>query len=466
MIQEESVISADIVIVGGGASGMVAALACRKYLTDSKRTGKIIILEHHKHLGKKLLATGNGTCNISNINATAEKSEKYFYSETPDFVKEILEKYGVPYTLRFFEKIGIVTEIEDDGKTYPFCRQASSVLNALEFEIVSKNIEIHTSFEVTRIEKKSGKEDMFFITGIEKKYDLSKNSKNTGEREISSKKFSGSVKSSKEVVVIKAKQVIISTGGKASPNLSSDGAGYKFARDLGHTITDVFPAITQINTSPDVNKIFQGQRWNVNLSLEKTDAVSGEKTITRKEYGEILFTTYGLSGPVSLQISRHIKTIKSEDPAAIVDFLPGYTNKELAILLKKRINDLCEKPVERILIGLLPFKIATEFTGKIFKNITGKKIKSITTEEISEMIVLIKNYRFKIVGTTGFDKAQVTAGGMSCSEVDASTCESLFCKNLFFCGEILDVDGDCGGFNLQFAWSSGFLAGESAGKFL
>jgi len=456
MIDGKDIISADIVIIGGGASGMVAALACKKFLEENKKPGRIILLERNNKLGRKLLATGNGTCNISNINATAEKSGKYFYSKTPGFVKKVLEKYDVPYTLEFFEKLGIEVETQEDGKIYPVCRQSSSVLNALEFEISSKQIEVRKSFEVTRIEKESGLENFLLITGIETKTDSIKSSKNIGENK----------KSSKNVVVIRTEKIILSAGGKASPKLSSDGAGYDFARKSGHTLTDIFPAITQIKTLPDVNKIFQGQRWNVTLSLEKTDSDTGEKIVTRSEYGEILFTEYGLSGPVALQISRHINAIKEKSPAAVVDFSPGYTNKEFALLLKKRIGDLSEKPLERILIGLLPLRIATELTEKAIKNSSKRKIKSITVEELSKLIVFVKNYKFKIIGTTGFEKAQITAGGILCSEVDPDTCESLICKNLYFCGEILDVDGDCGGFNLQFAWSSGFLAGESAGKYL
>ncbi len=466
MIDEKKILSTDIVIIGGGASGMIAALSCRKSLDENKRTGKIMILERHKRLGKKLLATGNGTCNISNRNATAAKSEQYYYGENPEFIKNILERFDVPASLKLFENIGMSTETEEDGKIYPVCRQASSVLNALEFEISSKNIEVRGSFEVTHIEKKIGNDDYFLITGIETKYEKEKTSKKSGKSAKISKNSGVSEKSSKSVVVIKAKKVILSAGGKASPALSSDGSGYQFARDLGHTTTETFPAITQINTSPGVNKIFQGQRWNVDFSLEKTNNVSGEKSITRKDYGEILFTDYGLSGPVALQISRHIRAIGKEFPVAVLDFMPRVTSKDLAVLLNKRISDLSDKPVERILIGLLPLKIANEFAGRVFKNSSKRRIKSITEEELSEIIFLVKNHRFKIAGTTGFEKAQVTAGGISCLEVDSKTCESLICGNLYFCGEILDVDGDCGGYNLQFAWSSGFLAGESAGKSL
>lgn len=564
----------DVAIIGAGASGMTAAISCARYFLrqgnnsnsysnidtntyissnsssnsnnnsnfninsnsnsnsnsnfNSHHTDKkanIIILERHAKSGRKLLATGNGRCNLSNENINSETLDRYFHSSQPEFYRKLLSKFTVADTIEYFESMGIMSTTLEDGKIYPYCKQAFSVVDALGNELRELGVKVMHSCEVGKITKVNQgsaltSHDKICTSTIENvSTDPEIESMNPDEDlfELICKDLQD--RENPEVQTIHAKRVIVSAGGKASPSLSSDGLGYALLGSLGHSITPLHPSIVQLKTVKDINAGLDGLKWDVKISLvqaienptaepsskiksneiksgkdkftnsmsangsssivlqssssnsennNSSDSISKQYTplmaIVKEETGELLFTDYGISGPVVLQLARHACAIDESKFYALIDFLPEHSIEEVLELLKKRIKSMGNRPIRRLLVGVLPFKLALAITDKIFKGTAEKPIRGITSQELANLITKIKGYPFKITGTLGWDNAQVTAGGISCNEVDAETCESLICKNLYITGEVLDVDGDCGGFNLQFAWASGYIAGESAAR--
>lgn len=499
----------DVAIIGAGASGMTAAISCARYFlryhTDKK--ANIIILERHAKSGRKLLATGNGRCNLSNENINSETLDRYFHSSQPEFYQKILSKFTVADTIEYFESMGIISTTLEDGKIYPYCKQAFSVVDALGNEMRELGVKVMHSCEVGSISKVSPYNSLIKnerantpvlksestnqkIEKLNSKIEKSNTNSEKTNSNIENVDFSYNNINSDEYLfeityndlqdrenpklhTIHAKMVIVSAGGKASPSLSSDGLGYALLGSLGHSTTPLHPSIVQLKTVKDINAGLDGLKWDVKISLIQEVAENASRAlkhdtplmaIVKEETGELLFTDYGISGPVVLQLARHACAIDESKFYALIDFLPEYSVEEILELLKKRIKSMGNRSIRRLLVGVLPFKLALAITDKIFKDKSEKPIRGITSQDLASLITKIKGYPFKITGTLGWDNAQVTAGGISCNEVDTETCESLLCKNLYITGEVLDVDGDCGGYNLQFAWASGYIAGESAAR--
>lgn len=403
-----------IIIIGGGASGLMSAII-------SARSGlKVTLLERMNRVGKKILATGNGRCNYSNINASIES----YRGNNINFCKSVLDNFSVEKTLEFFNTLGIEPRIERGGYVYPFSNQASSILDVLRYEVERLNINVYCSTNVKKIIKKQNQ--FTVITDDNNFY---------------------------------AEKIILCCGGKSSSNLGSNGSGFELARQLGHKIILPVPALVQLRATQPFLKQLKGVRINGSTTLIYKDR-SIKNTV-----GEILFTDYGLSGIPILQLSRYASKLLSEkkQPYIILDMMNNYNNDQLNKLLIKRFLNMSYKSLGDSFIGLINKKLISiiiKLAGCSFD----QPVSTITKKQRNNLVKVFKSMIFDISGTNQWNQSQVTAGGVSTAEVNPQTMASKICKNLYFAGEILDIDGDCGGYNLQWAWSSAYLAGLNASK--
>ena len=404
--------SKKIVIIGSGASGMIAAIV-------AKRNGsEVILLEKNDRIGKKLLATGNGRCNYANQNMTIDN----YHGENPKFAYSALKSFNYDQTIDFFERLGITPAVEDGGKVFPLSFQSSSMLYVLRYEIEDLNIDLRVESEVIDIIKK----DNFIVK----------------------------LKEGKE---LRADKVILATGGMAMPGSGSNGDGYGFLRSLGHSITDIFPGLVQLKLDGNIFKGLKGVKFKGIARLYEKDKMLLEDS------GDILFTDYGISGPPILQLSRtalyHLN--KNREVNLEISIIHARNLEELKEYLNNRFLFMTKRSVEDSLVGLINKRLIRPILKEV--NIDkNKKISHISQEEVERLAGILISWKFKIIGSLSFKDAQVTAGGVSTKEIDSKTMESKLVKGLYITGELLDIDGDCGGFNLQWAWSSGYIAGINA----
>ncbi len=395
----------DIAIVGGGASGLFASLSAKAQAP----TLSVALIEKLPRVGKKLLATGNGRCNLTNQNAAALEN----YHGSSPFISSVLSSFGLDETLEFFHRLGIVT-CQENGKLYPMSLQAGSVVDALRFEAERLAVQTLCDTEITAICPNG----------------------TTFELKTGSSRFTASA-------------VIIATGGRASPSLGSRGEGYGLLGDLGHRITPVYPALTQLKTEPQDVKGLAGIKLDAVLTLSDGSAY----------HNEILFADYGLSGPTALSASRRVAELGGDSSA--LDLLPLMPHNVLVDELHFRVTAHPERSMEDFFIGLLHKRLGLAVLRKTSLTPT-HKAGQLSAIEVETLASICKRYSVAITGTKGFEEAQVTCGGAVTSQFSSETLMSKKIPNLFCCGELLDVDGDCGGFNLQWAWSSGFVAGRHA----
>ena len=402
----------EIAVIGGGASGLMAAIT-------AKKSGKeVVILERKDRILKKVLITGNGRCNITNVNANISN----YFGKNISSVENILNRFTPQDTMDFFNELGIVCNEENRGKVYPLSGQASSVVDALRFEAEKLGIKIETEFYVRKIEKDGFK---FKIYSEDKKK-------------------------------IEAGRVILAAGGQSYPELGSNGSGFELAKELGHSVTKLSPSIVQLKTEKNQVKGLQGIKTDVAVT-----AYGDNKKICTYD-GELLFTDYGISGNVVFNISFVMPLYKNVEFE--IDFMEKFDYNELYEMLKERKRILSHLTMENYFNGMINKKL-----GQFLSKVSGieklsKPVKDLNDSDIRKLCTVLKKYRVKILETTGFKNAQVTAGGVSLDEVNIETLESKIVKGLYFSGEVLDVYGECGGFNLQWAWASGHIAGENAAK--
>ena len=402
----------EIAVIGGGASGLMAEIT-------AKKSGKeVIILERKDRILKKVLITGNGRCNITNVNANISN----YFGKNISSVENILNRFTPQDTMDFFNGLGIMCNEENRGKVYPLSGQASSVVDALRFEAEKLGIKIETEFYVRKIEKDGFK---FRIYSEDRKK-------------------------------IEAGRVIIAAGGQSYPELGSNGSGFELAKELGHSVTKLSPSIVQLKTEKYQVKGLQGIKTDVAVT-----AYGDNKKICTYD-GELLFTDYGISGNVVFNISFVMPLYKNIEFE--IDFMEKFDYNELYEMLKERKRILSHLTMENYFNGMINKKL-----GQFLSKVSGieklsKPVKDLNDSDIRKLCTVLKKYRVKILETTGFKNAQVTAGGVSLDEVNTETLESKIVKGLYFSGEVLDVYGECGGFNLQWAWASGYIAGENAAK--
>lgn len=390
----------NIAVIGGGASGLFAAISAKNENTD------VTIYEKEKRVGRKILATGNGRCNMTNTTA----SYNDYHSLDIKFIYPMIERFWVDQTLDFFENIGILWKEEDDGKVYPYSDTASAVLDVLRQKLEKSGVITECEFGVKKIKKQNNQ----FI--IEDK---------NGNRK-------------------RADRVIIATGGMAGAQLGSDGSGYKILEGFGHKITKLYPSLVQIRTQTDTVKKLKGIKVNAKVSV-------GDKEKT----GEVLFTDYGISGPPVFWLSSYIEGEKE----IALDIMPEYSYTDISDMITKRVNTLGDIPLEDFFVGMLNKRVSQALLKHIGVEPLSRLASSLSRKEIQAISSIIKNFKLQIKGTSTWNNAQVTKGGADVSQFNADTMESKLVKGLYCCGEVLDVDGDCGGYNLQWAWSSGYIAG-------
>ena len=397
-------------IIGGGASGMAAALAA----AENPRV-QVILLERQARLGRKLLATGNGRCNLTNLHAR----DRGYHGQDAAFAGTAIAAFDPQATLAWFRSLGLFTVAEPSGKVYPYSDQANSVVDVLRLALEKENIQVKCGFEVEKIRKDG---DRFTITG--------------GDETVSCDKL------------------IIACGGLAGTKLGGSMSGYKLLGKFGHKSTRLRPALVQIKT---------GWAGVVGLKGVRADCaveILHNNEVFAASQGELQFTEFGISGPVIFEISRDVCHEKGSWIAKL-DFLRGVSAEELqAELQRRRSTDL---PVEELLTGILHNRL-----GRVLCKCAGIKgnlpVKELSDREIAEVCRCVKEFEMELTEPMGMDSAQVTAGGVLTDGFDPATMESRRVSGLYACGEVLDIDGDCGGYNLQWAWSSGRCAGLAAGK--
>ncbi|HIP03304.1 MAG TPA: NAD(P)/FAD-dependent oxidoreductase [Campylobacterales bacterium] len=383
-----------VAIIGGGASGMVAAIV-------AARNGmRVELFEKSVKVGRKILATGNGRCNISNEHIFIEN----YHSKHPSFVKEALKRFDVR---EFFSKLGLEIAEGAKGRLYPMSLQSSSVVDLLYYEVKRLGVEVHLSHEVSDIKR---------IGAIFK---------------IDAKEFDA---------------VVIASGSLAMPTLGSSESGYKFARGFGHGIEKPFASLVQLVSHDPMVTEASGVKLDADLEI----FVDGQPKMSVR--GDLLFTNYGLSGSAILDISRtaSFALSRGREVKIQIDLMPELSHDGLKSLLLKRAK--LELPSALWLNGIVHKKLV-----KLLKFSNA----NVNTKTIHKLAYEIKNLTLKIDATKGTKSCEVMAGGVSTEDINPKTMESKLIKGLFFCGEVLDIDGDCGGYNLHFAWASGYLAGNS-----
>lgn len=404
----------DIAVIGGCASGLCAAVQAAR-LHPGKR---VAVFERLPRVGKKILATGNGRCNLSNRSALTHN-----YTNSA-FASPALHRHDVVDTLDFFARLGLLTFTDSEGRIYPLSNAASGVLDALRFAVDGLGITVICDHPVKEIKRSKGR----FVIDSD---------------------FS-------------AAAVILAAGGKASPSQGSDGSGYALAKQLGHTVTDLSPALVPLNADTAFTKPLKGIR----IHKAALTLCSAGKKLAHSE-GEILFTEYGLSGIAAMELASEVekarRNVKS-DCFTLIDFVPDMNFEELTYYLKLLISSTVSRDFDNLLSGLLPKAAGIAVCKAVKLYSPSRKIDTLTQKELYSLASALKKTELKVTSSRGFDTAQVTCGGVNVNEIDPRTLESRLCPGLFFAGEIIDVDGGCGGFNLQWAWSSGLTAGELGGK--
>mgnify|MGYP000871446012 CR=1 FL=1 len=403
-----------VIIVGGGASGMIAAISARR------RNADVTILERNPRIGKKILVTGNGRCNFTNIKADIG----CYHGTDPQFSSKALDNFSVRETIEFFEKLGIAHKVESQGKVFPMSDQASSVLDLLMYELNKTGVNIICNAYVKEIKK---------------------NDKNFTIKLEDGTSFQGD-------------RVIIAAGGKAMPSTGSDGNGFDLAKKLGHTIIDIFPGLVQLKLEGEYFKQIQGVKF-----VGTAEIIHNNQSLA-KDRGDILFANYGVSGPPILQISRKAGELihEKKDVVLKISIIDRISKTDLKKLLTARFANEPNKTVEFSLVGLINKRLIPVLLKEAGIMDLKNPVNTLSSKEQEKITDILTDWRFKVRGTKSWPSAQVTAGGVATREINPDTMESKIIKGLFFAGEIIDIDGQCGGFNLQWAWSSGFISGENA----
>ena len=397
----------EVVIVGGGASGLTAAIT-------AARNGKdVTIIEKNNKCGKKILITGNGRCNFWNT----DENLSHFHSSNSNLLKEFITDERKNSILKFFDSLGLAYKTKN-GYYYPFSNQAFTIENALLSECKKLNIKIINDITVEKIIKK----DCFIINPDKEN--------------------------------IKAKNIIIATGSKAAPKTGSDGLGYELAKSFSHNIITPLPSLVQLKADEPYFKNWSGIRTDVKVNL-----LINHKYI-KSETGEIQLTNYGLSGICIFNLSGEAAKALNQNKNVIIsiNFIPFASNPK--IFLQTLNKNSYHKTISELLEGILHYKLVDIILKKTHLK-RDLLLNTLTDNELNNLIKTLTDFQIKILDTHTLDHAQVCSGGIPLTEINSKTLESLKVKNLYFTGEIIDIDGDCGGYNLGWAWMSGIIAGKN-----
>lgn len=408
----------DLIVIGGGPAGIMAA----------GRAGqlglKVLLLEKNPRLGSKLLMTGKGRCNVTNeIEGPRELTEKF--GPNGRFLFSGLNIFGTKETVSFFESYGVELKTERGGRIFPVSDDSSTVLDALFAYLESSKVEVRTNIEVKDFVKKDDRiEKIILLNGD----------------------------------FLEAENYLIATGGRSYPGTGSTGDGYIWAEKLGHSLIEPIPALTPIIVKEKYVKDLEG------LSLKNVEiSLYDDKKKIDSRFGEAIFTDNGLSGPIVLDISKKVSLNKNNNLRLSVDFKPALEFKQLDDRINRDFQENQNRLLKNGLDELLPKKIIP-----LVLSLSGldpnKKINTVSKEERKKITHLLKGLSFEVQGVTGFLKAIVTSGGVNLSEIDPKTMRSKIIKNLYFSGEVLDLDGPTGGYNLQVCWTTAYVAGNSLFK--
>lgn len=403
----------DIAVIGGGAAGLVAGI------TAARKGARVLITEKEPRVGRKLLATGNGRCNFTNRYTAVE----HYHGADPDFTAYANTRFSPADNEAFFRSLGVMAVEEEEGKVYPLSLQAAAVLDMLRLETERRSIDLRVSTEI---------------------------------KELLPRKKGFLLKS--EGASFFAEKVIVACGGMASPELGGCGLGYRLLESCGHRRTALAPALVKIKTDNRLTNGLKGIKVEGVLTLRKRGKVVG------RERGEILFTDFGISGPPVLQLSRCLCFEHPEDFVAELDLLPQWEEKGLLALLRERRELLGDSTLEYYLTGLVQKKVGQLLLKEALASKLSRLGGDLTEEELKRIAGILKHFTLEVKGVLGWKQAQVTAGGVVTADFDPETMESRIVPGLYAVGEVLDIDGDCGGFNLQWAWAGGRLAGECAAE--
>lgn len=397
----------DVAIVGAGAAGLTAAI----FASRTAAPARIVVLDGAPKIGAKILISGGGRCNV-----THDVVEPGDFNGNRNSIARILRTFPIDATIRWFEEMGVALHREEGGKLFPDSNRARTVVDALL--VAAAAVEMRTGVRVTAI--RSG------VPAFE-------------------------IETSRGMVL--ARRVVLATGGRSVPKTGSDGSGYALARALGHSVTPLFPALVPL-------RLEEGH-WIRDLSGTSVEATltvhSSTGKVIERAAGSLLFTHFGISGPVALDISRHLIEARRDDPAAslVANFLPGETFETLDALLLAEAQKNPRATIASVLRGRMPERLLVAVSGEAIP------LGRLTKEERRRVARAFVASLLPVSGDRGFDYAEVTAGGVPLSEIDPSTMASRRCAGLYLCGEILDVDGKIGGYNFQWAWASGHAAGEA-----
>ncbi len=414
MSKQNDNLNSSIAIIGAGASGLFTSILL------AKKGFKVTVFEKNPKAGKKLLATGNGKCNITNQNLGLE----HFFSSNPNFFKYSIETFGYRDFVKFCEEIGLNLVTNGNGKTYPASLQASSVVDVLYNEALFLGVNFSFNSIIENIEFK----EKFHLISDEKPYKFDK--------------------------------VVIATGSIAMEKLGGSNSGYLLAKKFGHTIIEPFPSLVQLTSNDKEIYTLSGVKSEATVTLFVDN--KPQKTIL----ADILFTNYGVSGNTILDLSReaNMALLHFSKVAIIVDMFPSLDKNKLLALLEKKKKMLTGKKKEFLLLSLINSKLI-EFIYKKIKLSSNKHlIDDLDKKDLQSITYALKSIKIAIDGSKGFENAEVVAGGVNVDEVDSKTMESKKQKGLYFCGEVLDVDGACGGYNLHFAWASAFVLASNMRK--
>lgn len=419
--QVKGIYMSKVLIIGGGAAGMMAAAFA------AKNGNRVEVFEKNEKFGKKLFITGKGRCNITN----AADLEDFFPAVTsnPKFLYSAFYSFTNEQVISFFEELGVKTKVERGGRVFPVSDHSSDVIQALKSEMERLGVKINLNAEVKELitEKSSTGET---VNGI---------------RLVSGKKISGDA-------------VIVATGGISYPSTGSTGDGYRFARRCGHKVSELSPSLVPM----EVKEWYAGELMGLSLRNIEIRITDGKKKLYQ-EFGEMLFTHYGVTGPVILSASSIVgKKLKDTELTLHIDLKPALTEEQLDKRVLREFETNHNRQFKNAVDSLFPSKlrpVIVELSGIPEE----KKVHEITKEERLRFVRLIKDFTMTLTGLRGYNEAIITKGGVSVKEIDPGTMESKLIKGLYFAGEVLDLDAVTGGYNLQIAWSTGYLAGINAG---
>ena len=402
-----------IAIVGAGAAGLIAAITAK----NSNSSLKIDLFDINNGVGKKILASGNGRCNISNINAQVDN----YIGENPSFVNYCLKQFDFNHFKKFCKSLGLLLDVKSDGKVYPLSNEAKSVTTLFESKLNSLGINFIADTKIIDIKKIDNRFYLYSETCEFKDY----------------------------------KKVLISSGLAAAPQLNSTQLGLDIASRFDHSFNMTYPSLVGLQTDFEYKGKLQGMKKESIVTLY----IDGQKINEIK--GDVLFTKYGVSGFAILDISQYAvyPMYLNQDVQIAINLFPNQSRNEVLGMVESLINLLPNEKLANILIGIVSNKF-TPVVLELIKVNKDVKAKDINRKHIRSIVNTLINLRMKIIDTQGFKHAEASGGGIRTDEVDEKTFESKKCKNLYLAGEVLDIVGNRGGYNLQFAWASGYLAGK------